>query len=638
MHQIRARIAPWSLLQKEINDIARRAPLSGVEVLEKALGGLVNSSAVTKPCWTLKDEVQEVRSYRRGTLPEQVWKLSIVDELLVHGTNAVESGAALSKLVASVEHVAKAAEFVADVPKCVAGVGTVFHLLALSAHGVSMWAEANRGRKVLPVAIGRIVILLRYILESMMGTMKTAANVNELDKQFVFQVLKQTVGVMGIAETQLLRGRGSEFMNAEDVKEAERKIEELEPLVVIANNISRTCRVSEKVNQLEEEREMVDDGLHHVRPSLSAFFSGRARELDTLRDILEKWGSAVISQYGGVGKTELMIALADQVERDEAVTGSVFWVTVDGGERNVIESLAELAEKLTRRRMSEEECRNGNLVITLLKKGLNERGGRWLLCLDNADNSRVSGILNEVCGRAGESKGKGWVVVTSRQSQPHIWSEMTCEQRLVLETLCTEDAMVALWRQIHKIKANFRDDDGVMNAIRELEKDNADDYRALKELCADNEVCSLGSLPLALVQAGTFIAQFKCSIVEYLCMFKNAKRVEDMQNIMKNTEDMKPIRESQRSIWTTWKMSVGRLSGKAYGVLRAMAMLGAVGVEEAILKGIVKGFARDEEGIGELMFRNVVIKELIHGSSLIFRGEGERDGREGYMYRMLGLV
>ncbi len=638
VNQIRARIAPWSLLQQEINDIARRAPLSGMEEFEKALSGLFNSRAVTKPSLMQTDEGRETTSNSLGTLTGQIGKLPIVDELLVYGTTAVETGAALSKLVASVENVGKAAELVADISKCVAGVGSVFHLLALSAQGLAMCAEAKRGRRVLPVALGRIVILLRYVLESMAAIMRTARNVNELDRQFIFQVLKQTVGAMDMAETQLLRGRGSEFMNAEDVKEVERKIEELEPLVVMANNISRTCRVDEKVNQLEEEREMADSGPHHVRPSISAFFSGRARELGELRDILDKWGSAVITQYGGVGKTELMIALANRAEREEAVPGGVFWVTVDGSERDLIASLANLTEKLKRRKMSEEERQNGNLVLTMLKQGLNERAGRWLLCLDNADDSRVSGILNEVCGIAQEARGKGWVLVTSRQGQPHIWSEMTGEQKLVLGPLCTEDAMVALWRQIRKIKADVQDDHCVINAIKGLARDDPDEYRALKELCEEEGGCSLGGLPLALVQAGTYMAQFKCSIAEYLHMFMNANRIEDMRNIMKNTEEMKPIRESQRSIWTTWKMSVARLSGKAYRVLRAMAMLSPVGVGQAIVEGVVKRFAGDEGGSIELMFRNVVIKELIHGSSLIFQDEGERYGREGSRYRMHGLV
>ncbi len=71
-------------------------------------------------------------------------------------------------------------------------------------------------------------------------------------------------------------------------------------------------------------------------------------------------------------------------------------------------------------KMGKEELRNPNLVVAWLKQGLGESDGRWLLCLQNADDSKVNGILNEVCGIAGEAKEKGWVVVTLRQGRPHI--------------------------------------------------------------------------------------------------------------------------------------------------------------------------------------------------------------------------
>ncbi len=214
---------------------------------------------------------------------------------------------------------------------------------------------------------------------------------------------------------------------------------------------------------------------------------------------------------------------------------------------------------------------------------------------------------------------------------------MKSEQKLALKPLCTKDAMVALWRQIRKIKTDTQDDDAVMKAIEELERCDAAEYLALKELCRDEEGCSLGGLPLVLVQAGSYIAQFQCSIAHYHNIFKNSNRTDDMRDIMKNTLEMKPVRESQRSIWTTWRISVGQLSTEAYSVLLAMAMLGPGGVEDVIVKEIVKGVTGDEGGNIDRMFRNVVVEELAHGSSLVCRNEAE--GRqEGWMYNMHRLV
>ncbi len=249
----------------------------------------------------------------------------------------------------------------------------------------------------------------------------------------------------------------------------------------------------------------------------------------------------------------------------------------------------------------------------------------------------MSRILNEVCGIATEMQGNGWVV-TSRQGQPHVWSRMKREQKMVLEPLPVEDAMVALWRQIRKIETGETDDGTVMKAVKELKKGDTDEYQALTELCGDDGVCSFAGLPLALVQAGAYMAQFECSFSEYLNMFKNPNRMEDRQHIMKNTEDVKQIRESQRSIWTTWKISVEKLSETGYAELQAMAMLGPCGVAEGIVKGIVKGLVADEEGSVDWVFRRVVIDEMVHGSSLVSRDEGESEGQEKCIYKIHRLV
>ena len=558
-----------------------------------------------------------------------------MDEVTAHGVAAVKTGSTLAKFLVSWERVAETAEYAANVSKSVAGVSTIFHLIALTAQGGSMFTASNRRQRVVPIALGRIVTLLRFVMQSMTEIMKLSRGVNEVDTGFVFDVLIQTVSTMDLVESQLMRMRSGQIMNGKVMKEMDEKLEDLFHMLVTATSISKIVGVDEKVIQLEEAGEIWDDAPEHLRPSLSPFFSGRTMELDRLRGILEKWGSTVISQYGGVGKTELMIALADRAERDKAVQGGVFWVTADGGERDVIESLAGLAEKLIRRKMEEEERRNPNLVVAALKQGLDKREGRWLLCLDNADSSKLSSILNEVCSIADGTQGNGWVVVTSRQGQPYIWGEMKSEQKLVLKPLCAEDAMVVLWRQIRRIGTEVADDDEVMGEVKELERIDADEYHALKELCGDDREHSLGGLPLALQQAGMYIRRSDCSFREYLNMFMSANRKEDLQKIIMNMEELKAIRESQRSIWTTWKISVKQLSETGYAVLQAMAMQGQGCIGEAMMKGILKAAAQ-EGGSAEELYESVVVRELMHGSSLIWRDERRGEGSRTYeMHRLV---
>ena len=61
------------------------------------------------------------------------------------------------------------AQFVADATNCVPGLSTVFQQAVISARIVSMYAEASRGCRVLPIAWYRILTFLRYVLRSLTG-------------------------------------------------------------------------------------------------------------------------------------------------------------------------------------------------------------------------------------------------------------------------------------------------------------------------------------------------------------------------------------------------------------------------------------------------------------------------------------
>ncbi len=207
-------------------NLANRTPSSRIEELENALHGLITSSAATKPSSMSADAVKSKCSEFLGTLPEQMEKLSIVDKLAAQGTALMGSGIALATRV---ERVAETAKLIGDASKFAAGVSSIFQLVALGAQGASMWATAVYGQRALPIVLCRIGILLEYVLESMVAIMKPSRGVNEVDTEFVFEALKQTISTMDIAETQLMRSQVGRIINAEDVKEVERKVEELRP-------------------------------------------------------------------------------------------------------------------------------------------------------------------------------------------------------------------------------------------------------------------------------------------------------------------------------------------------------------------------------------------------------------------------
>ena len=89
-----------------------------------------------------------------------------------------------------------------------------------------MYAEANRGSRVLPAAFCRIMSLVGYGLRSFAEIMNPSLSVELVDDDFVFDVLKQTVDSIDTIETQLLHGKESRFRSAKVVKEEETTMKE----------------------------------------------------------------------------------------------------------------------------------------------------------------------------------------------------------------------------------------------------------------------------------------------------------------------------------------------------------------------------------------------------------------------------
>ena len=96
--------------------------------------------------------------------------------------------------------------------------------------------------------------------------------------------------------------------------------------------------------------------LHHVRPEISSFLVGRTKELEKLGEILRANGSAVITQYGGTGKSELIVALPARAENGNVLAGRVHWVTVDGEVTNVCRDLSIWDRRAQYRTVRRDSC------------------------------------------------------------------------------------------------------------------------------------------------------------------------------------------------------------------------------------------------------------------------------------------
>ena len=148
------------------------------------------------------DETERIANL--GNLLEEMKKLKLLNEMRVQTTVAVETASTLVKLVSGAECVKEPAEFVTDASKCVVGMRTIHQLVVISTRIVSMYAEDSRGRRVLPLALCRILILVRYVLRSLAEIMNPSSIAELIHEDFVFDRLQKAVDTMDTIETQFL--------------------------------------------------------------------------------------------------------------------------------------------------------------------------------------------------------------------------------------------------------------------------------------------------------------------------------------------------------------------------------------------------------------------------------------------------
>ncbi len=84
--------------------------------------------------------------------------------------------------------------------------------------------------------------------------------------------------------------------------------------------------------------------------------------------------------------------------------------------------------------------------------------------------------------------------------------------------------MAVLWRRGKGRPRNVEDDAQVLCEMNRLRDENLDEYGALAELAGVDEDHGLGRLPLALVQAGTFIRSGRMSFEDYVKMYRGSGR------------------------------------------------------------------------------------------------------------------
>ena len=306
--------------------------------------------------------------------------------------------------------------------------------------------------------------------------------------------------------------------------------------------------------------------LRHNLPfeSLGDLFQGRAQQMEQLRASFagESRARAITQRralygLGGIGKTRLAVEYAWEYRTEYQ---AAFFVGAPSPEA-MYSNLAALAQadllNLPEREAPEEEA-----VVQAVLGWLQQHSG-WLLIFDNVDAEAAVGAVGKLLPRLGD----GHVLITSRINrwppalQPH-----------ALEVLSPEAARQFLL-------------DRTATARAQTASDGEDAGRLAGEL---------DGLPLALEQAGAYIACTGIALAEYLADWQR-ERAEVLQ-----WHDAQ-VMQYPVSVALTWQQTLRQLDIPAQALLRLSAFWGPEAIPVDLLEKGTEAIQAGIDLLGEEM-------------------------------------
>src|SRR5712692_5306626 len=310
----------------------------------------------------------------------------------------------------------------------------------------------------------------------------------------------------------------------------------------------------------------------------NSFFTGREEVLERLRAALRAHTHHIaitqpqaISGLGGIGKTQLAIEYAYRYRDDYS---AVLWVRAESVDLLISDFLA-IAVLLELPEHNEQDQRK---IVNAVLRWFDTHQG-WLLVLDNADHLETSRAFIP-------SSGNGQVLLTTRA-----FSTGTIAGRIELEIMTVEEGMLFLLR---RIKSTWMSTplDNIPESVWSL-------ARAIVE--------AMDGLPLALDQAGAYIEETRCSLRDYLKLYR-ARR----QRLLRTRGQ--DAAGHPEPVATTWSLSLEKIkqaNPAAAELLRLLALLHPDSIPESMIVAaaaelgpVLQPVVREEfdfnEAIGEL--------------------------------------
>jgi hypothetical protein len=324
--------------------------------------------------------------------------------------------------------------------------------------------------------------------------------------------------------------------------------------------------------------------IFHVPHRRNPHFTGREEELQCLRQALKSGKPMALTQaiqgLGGVGKTQLAAEYAHRHRNDYAV---VWWVRSEEP-TTLASDYAALAEPL---RLPEWGATEQDLIVAAVRGWLEAHDG-WLLVFDNAEE------IEPVEPYLPQSE-MGHVIITSRNQR---WADVA--QSLPVLTLPIEQAIDFL--------------------VQRTGQDDREAARALAE--------ELGCLPLALEQAGAYIARVKLSFGEYLTRFHEHHR--------ELLDRPGPPHDYPATVATTWEVSLQAAKAECAASVDLLNLCAFFAPDDIPLAVIVEGAEFLPEGLRKAVEDPLKLDETV--GALLHFSLAERTGDALSVHRLVQAV
>ncbi|XP_068712651.1 uncharacterized protein [Montipora foliosa] len=295
-------------------------------------------------------------------------------------------------------------------------------------------------------------------------------------------------------------------------------------------------------------------------PDQNKFFAGRASEIKSLERCLpldksKQVRMAAICGLGGCGKTTLAIQFAWKYKNE--YEGGVFWISMED-DKKFENSVTDLALRL--------KIYANSFDVTLSKflTWISRQEKTWLLVLDDVDQFNLSEGMHKVLFGRWKRQASGHVLLTTRREPKEV------SESLTLEPSCCLQVSV------------FPEDDAKCFLVARSGINNA----AEEEAALDELVRELGSLPLALEQAGAHIKALECSVSSYLEEYKSQRMKLLSQRMAKPSWEYES--PARRAVHTTWLLNFEYVKRSNYGdvasrFVQAAAFLAPNEIQEELI-------------------------------------------------------